>query len=74
MDGKRCVKTIPFLHMVLRRLSVARVNSVMFYVLWMCAPILVSIISFFTYVMLGNELTVSVAFTVSYLLFTVIGN
>jgi len=41
----------------------------MFYVLWMCAPILVSIISFFTYVMLGNELTVSVAFTVSVLMF-----
>ncbi|KAF9007200.1 hypothetical protein BDQ17DRAFT_1351594 [Cyathus striatus] len=41
----------------------ARVNSVMFYLLWSCAPILVSIVSFFTYVMLGNELTVSVAFT-----------
>ncbi|KAE9406993.1 hypothetical protein BT96DRAFT_963262 [Gymnopus androsaceus JB14] len=30
-------------------------------------PILVSIISFFTYVLLGNELTVSVAFTVGFL-------
>ncbi|GLB44359.1 putative ABC transporter transmembrane region [Lyophyllum shimeji] len=41
----------------------ARVNSVMFYLLWTCAPILVSIISFFTYVMQGKELTISVAFT-----------
>ncbi|KAF8220884.1 multidrug resistance-associated ABC transporter [Tricholoma matsutake] len=41
----------------------ARVNSVMFYVLWTCAPILVSIISFFAYVMQGKELTVSIAFT-----------
>ncbi|KAF9526193.1 multidrug resistance-associated ABC transporter [Crepidotus variabilis] len=41
----------------------ARVNSVMFYMLWTCAPILVSIISFFTFVMRGNELTISVAFT-----------
>ncbi|KAF8890917.1 multidrug resistance-associated ABC transporter [Infundibulicybe gibba] len=41
----------------------ARINSVMFYLLWTCAPILVSIISFFAYVMQGKELTVSVAFT-----------
>ncbi|KAH6873975.1 multidrug resistance-associated ABC transporter [Coprinopsis sp. MPI-PUGE-AT-0042] len=41
----------------------ARVNSVMFYLLWTLAPILVSIISFMTYVMQGNELSVSVAFT-----------
>ncbi|CAA7263971.1 unnamed protein product [Cyclocybe aegerita] len=41
----------------------ARVNSVMFYLLWTCAPILVSIISFFTYVMRGNVLTISTAFT-----------
>ncbi|TFK26992.1 hypothetical protein FA15DRAFT_614912 [Coprinopsis marcescibilis] len=41
----------------------ARVNSVMFYLLWTLAPILVSIISFMTYVLQGNELTVSVAFT-----------
>jgi hypothetical protein len=34
------------------------------HLLWICAPILVSIISFFTYIMLGNELTISVAFTV----------
>ncbi|KZT21758.1 multidrug resistance-associated ABC transporter [Neolentinus lepideus HHB14362 ss-1] len=41
----------------------ARINSVMFSMLWTCAPILVSLISFFTYVMLGHELTVSIAFT-----------
>ncbi|PPQ62804.1 hypothetical protein CVT24_000498 [Panaeolus cyanescens] len=41
----------------------ARVNSVMFYLLWTCAPILVSIISFFTFVMVGNQLTVGIAFT-----------
>ena len=46
-------------------LFLARVNSVMFYLLWTCAPILVSIISFFAYVMQGKELTASIAFTVS---------
>jgi hypothetical protein len=48
----------------------ARVNSVMFYLLWTCAPILVSIVSFFVFVMQGGELTVSVAFTVGLSLFT----
>jgi hypothetical protein len=42
----------------------ARVNSVMFYLLWTCAPILVSIISFTTYVLQGNELDIPTAFTV----------
>jgi len=37
----------------------------MFYVLWSCAPILVSITSFFVYVLQGNVLDVSTAFTVS---------
>uniref|UniRef100_A0A0W0EW54 Putative multidrug resistance-associated ABC transporter n=1 Tax=Moniliophthora roreri TaxID=221103 RepID=A0A0W0EW54_MONRR len=41
----------------------ARVNSVMFYLLWMSAPILVSIISFWAFVAQGNELTISAAFT-----------
>ncbi|KAF9442979.1 multidrug resistance-associated ABC transporter [Macrolepiota fuliginosa MF-IS2] len=41
----------------------ARFNSVMFYFLWTCAPIFVSIISFFTYVVRGNNLTISTAFT-----------
>ena len=38
----------------------------MFYALWTFAPILVSIISFSTYVMLGNQLTIGVAFTVNF--------
>ena len=37
----------------------------MFSMLWTCAPILVSVISFFTFVMQGKQLTVSIAFTVS---------
>ena len=41
-----------------------RLNSVMFFSLWACATIFISIISFFTYVMLGNQLTIGVAFTV----------
>lgn len=44
----------------------ARINSIMFYILWSSTPILVSIISFMTYILLGNELTVSVAFTVRF--------
>ncbi|KAF7350973.1 hypothetical protein MSAN_01659500 [Mycena sanguinolenta] len=43
----------------------ARINSVGFYTLWVTAPIFISVISFFTYVMLGNQLTISTAFTVS---------
>jgi ABC-type multidrug transport system fused ATPase/permease subunit len=41
----------------------SRINSVLFTALWTSAPILVSIISFFTFVAQGNELTVSTAFT-----------
>lgn len=41
----------------------ARINSVMFSMIWTSAPILVSLISFFTFVYQGNQLTVSVAFT-----------
>lgn len=47
----------------LKWMTSARINSVMFYLLWMCAPVLVSIFSFFVFTALGNELTVSVAFT-----------
>lgn len=39
------------------------VNAVMFNAIWTCAPVLVSIVSFFVYVMQGNELTVGIAFT-----------
>ncbi|KAG1843494.1 hypothetical protein F4604DRAFT_1938195 [Suillus subluteus] len=35
----------------------------MFSLIWTSAPILVSLISFFTFVYQGNQLTVSVAFT-----------
>ncbi|KAL0952989.1 hypothetical protein HGRIS_007200 [Hohenbuehelia grisea] len=41
----------------------ARINSVFFHLIWSCSPILVSIVSFFVYVALGNQLTVSKAFT-----------
>ncbi|KAJ7104581.1 hypothetical protein C8R43DRAFT_1047311 [Mycena crocata] len=41
----------------------ARINGVGFYCLWIVSPILISVISFFTYVMLGHELTISTAFT-----------
>ncbi|KAG2344835.1 hypothetical protein BDR05DRAFT_1016249 [Suillus weaverae] len=41
----------------------ARINSVLFSLIWTSAPILVSLISFFTFVYQGNQLTVSVAFT-----------
>ncbi|KAJ6590007.1 hypothetical protein DFH09DRAFT_1359037 [Mycena vulgaris] len=41
----------------------ARINGVGFYTLWVTAPIFISVISFFTYVMMGHELTISTAFT-----------
>uniref|UniRef100_A0A8H7XJS6 Multidrug resistance-associated ABC transporter n=1 Tax=Psilocybe cubensis TaxID=181762 RepID=A0A8H7XJS6_PSICU len=41
----------------------ARINQILFHLLTNSAPILVSIISFFAYVMSGNELTISTAFT-----------
>ncbi|KZT66167.1 hypothetical protein DAEQUDRAFT_813713 [Daedalea quercina L-15889] len=41
----------------------SRLNSVMFSLIWICAPILVSVTSFFVYVVQGNELTVGTAFT-----------
>ncbi|KAF7979924.1 hypothetical protein HWV62_40336 [Athelia sp. TMB] len=45
----------------------ARMNSVMFSLLWILSPILVAVVGFFTFVMQGNELTVSIAFTVGVL-------
>jgi hypothetical protein len=45
-------------------LPLARLNSLMFYLIWALAPILLSTISFLTFVMLGNELTIGTAFTV----------
>ncbi|KAJ7624560.1 hypothetical protein FB45DRAFT_84390 [Roridomyces roridus] len=41
----------------------ARLNSLLFFLIWALAPILLSSISFLTYVMLGNELTIGTAFT-----------
>ncbi|KIY50596.1 hypothetical protein FISHEDRAFT_39032 [Fistulina hepatica ATCC 64428] len=41
----------------------ARVNSVMFYMLWTTSPILVSVIAFFTFVASGHKLDVATAFT-----------
>ncbi|KIY74057.1 hypothetical protein CYLTODRAFT_385456 [Cylindrobasidium torrendii FP15055 ss-10] len=41
----------------------SRLNSILFYILWNSTPILISVVSFFTYVVQGNELTVSKAFT-----------
>ncbi|KAF8996876.1 hypothetical protein BDQ17DRAFT_1391964 [Cyathus striatus] len=56
-----CLAVLPQRSMT--NIILARVNQVLFHLLWSSAPILVSIVSFFTYVMLGNELTVSTAFT-----------
>ncbi|KAF9235883.1 hypothetical protein BU15DRAFT_77487 [Melanogaster broomeanus] len=47
----------------LKWITKARINSVIFSAIWISAPIMVSLISFFTYVYQGNQLTVSVAFT-----------
>jgi len=41
----------------------ARLNSVLFQLLWSCAPVLVSITSFLVFVLQANKLTVSIAFT-----------
>ena len=48
--------------------SIARINYVIWFVVWACSPVLVPLTAFFVYVMLGNELTVSTAFTVSILI------
>ena len=41
----------------------SRINSVLFSAIWTLAPILVSVVSFASYIWVGNQLTVSVAFT-----------
>lgn len=41
----------------------ARINNVLFSLIWSMAPILVSVTAFFAYVMQGNQLTVGTAFT-----------
>ncbi|KAF8529350.1 multidrug resistance-associated ABC transporter [Gautieria morchelliformis] len=40
-----------------------RINRIMFSALWTTAPILVSVLSFLTFILTGHELTISVAFT-----------
>ena len=47
----------------LRWLIKSRINSIMFQVLWTTAPILVSVLSFLTFVAQGNQLTLGTAFT-----------
>ncbi|KAF7365100.1 putative multidrug resistance-associated ABC transporter [Mycena venus] len=44
-------------------IRLGRLNNVLFQCVWSITPILLSIISFFTYVWLGNELTIAKAFT-----------
>ncbi|KAJ7439790.1 hypothetical protein FB451DRAFT_1445526 [Mycena latifolia] len=51
-------------------LSECRMNIVMFYGLWNIAPVSLSLISFATYVWLGNQLTVGTAFAASLFLLT----
>lgn len=41
----------------------SRINSILFAAIWTLAPILVSVVSFASYIWAGNQLTVSVAFT-----------
>ncbi|KAF8508697.1 multidrug resistance-associated ABC transporter [Gautieria morchelliformis] len=40
-----------------------RINQIMFSALWTTAPILISVLSFLTFILSGHELTISVAFT-----------
>ncbi|KAJ6452790.1 hypothetical protein C8R45DRAFT_1223373 [Mycena sanguinolenta] len=47
----------------MRWMTKARLNTIGLNSLWIMAPILISIVSFFTYVMLGNQLTIGTAFT-----------
>ncbi|KAF7346860.1 hypothetical protein MSAN_01825400 [Mycena sanguinolenta] len=46
----------------MRWMRKARMNTIGLNSLWIMAPILISIVSFFTYVMLGNQLTMGTAF------------
>jgi len=51
----------------IRWMMKARTNDIIFYMLWMTAPVLVSIVSFWAFVVVaGGELNVSIAFTVSF--------
>lgn len=63
MDGQRWHFTP---HAIASKAHVfsARINNVLFSLIWSMAPILVSVTAFFVYVMRGNPLTVGTAFTV----------
>ncbi|KAJ1301354.1 hypothetical protein OPQ81_003753 [Rhizoctonia solani] len=50
-----------------------RINQMMFNFVWQLAPTMVAVVSFLSYVALGNELTISVAFT-SIALFNMLKN
>ncbi|KAJ7107582.1 multidrug resistance-associated ABC transporter [Mycena epipterygia] len=56
-------RTLDARHTEIKWLIKSRINRMGFLALWVTAPIFISVISFFTYVMLGNELTVGTAFT-----------
>ncbi|PFH45713.1 hypothetical protein AMATHDRAFT_158119 [Amanita thiersii Skay4041] len=62
-EDKWIQRTLDAREVEMKWMSEARINSALFYLLWTLAPILVSIISFFVYVIQGNQLTISVAFT-----------
>lgn len=61
----------PFSPSILMDWFSARFNSVMFSFLWVLSPILVAVVGFFVFVIQGNELSVSIAFTVCILLLSV---
>ncbi|PFH45643.1 hypothetical protein AMATHDRAFT_44023 [Amanita thiersii Skay4041] len=64
-------RTLDAREVEMKWISEARLNAVFIQLIWGVAPVLVSVISFFLYVLQGNQLTVSVAFT-SIALFTMI--
>ncbi|KAJ7592171.1 hypothetical protein C8J56DRAFT_932695 [Mycena floridula] len=45
----------------------SRINNVMLALLWLSAPIFISVLSFFAYIAVGNKMTISIAFTAVYL-------
>jgi hypothetical protein len=57
---------ICFIYLIYGWLRIARMNQVMFSLIWVSSPILVAVLSFFVYVVQGKELSVSIAFTVRF--------
>jgi len=62
-EGRWTQRTMDARKKELSWLVKSRINSVLFSAIWTLAPILVSVVSFASYIWLGNQLTVSVAFT-----------